>query len=130
MQCPINDVVIHANLSFSKVDEVVSHIVMGARSRIYETKALEDEISKLSDKYEGLIYDPEMRELLVHVESTGRAFVIRVKQGYPSTLGWQGSLEVVGVEPALQGHSEVELWQDKVISDRISSLSDLIPLLE
>lgn len=109
IHCPIQDLVIHANLTATKLDEVISAIVTGTRSRIFEVVALQKEIEELSSKYEGLVFDPETRELLIHAEASGRAFVIRVKHGYP-TSGWQG-LEVVGIEPALQGSSELELWQ-------------------
>ncbi len=66
-------------------------------------------MDQLSGKLDGFVFDPETRECLIHIESTGRAFVIRIKTGYP-TLGYQG-LDIVGVEPALQGESEIELWQ-------------------
>lgn len=109
------------------MDELVSFIVSCSKTRIYEVINLSKEIHQLSDKFPGLVWDPETRQLLIHAESSGRAFVIGIKQGYPS-LGWQ-SFEFVGIEPS-QGDSEIELWQDKIAQSHVKSLLDLIRLLD
>ena len=109
------------------MDELVSFIVSCSKTRIYENVSLGQEISKLSVKYPGLVWDPETRQILIHAESSGRAFVISIKQGYPS-LGWQ-SFEFVGIEPS-QGNSEIELWQDKIMQTQVKTLEELISLLD
>lgn len=127
MHCPIQDIVIHGNLTITKLDELVSFIVSCSKTRIYENVALSKEIEQLSVKFPGLIWDPETRQLLIHAESSGRAFVIAITQGYPN-LGWQ-SFEFVGIEPC-QGDSEVELWQDKIQQSQVKTLVDLIRILD
>lgn len=127
MHCPIQDIVIQGNLTISKLDELVSFIVSCSKTRIYENVVLANEIAQLSVKFPGLVWDPETRQILIHAESSGRAFVIGIKQGYPS-LGWQ-SFEFIGIEPS-HGDSEIELWQDKIQQTQVKTLGDLILFLD
>ena len=118
---------IHGNLTITKLDELLSFIVSCAKTRIFENLALEEEISQLLKTHPGLVWDPETRQILIHAETSGRAFVIGIRQGYPS-LGWQ-AFEFDGIEPC-QGDSEIELWQDKIIQAQVNSLKDLVSLLD
>jgi hypothetical protein len=127
LHCPIQDIVIQGNLTITKLDELVSFIVSCSKTRIYENLNLSKEIQQMSVKFPGLVWDPETRQLLIHAESSGRAFVISIKQGYPS-LGWQ-SFEFIGIEPS-HGDSEIELWQDKIAQSQVKSLLELLRLLD
>ena len=127
MHCPVQDIVLLANKTFKKMDQLVSFIVHHCRMRILEYFALEKELKTLIEQNDAILYDSESRQVLFHAES-GRTFVIYLKQGYPFTQ-WDG-MEVIGVEPALEGASEVELWHDKLISNKVASISQLVTLLE
>jgi hypothetical protein len=108
--------------SFVTMNSKLAFVVTNIRLRVQAYQARIEEMQKFVDQ--GALYDEQVGELLVQVESK-RAFVFRIDPCYP--FGGLESIKVVGVEPDYGG--EVEKWNSKLKSMN-GRLSDAITLFE
>ncbi|TPX69267.1 hypothetical protein SpCBS45565_g02604 [Spizellomyces sp. 'palustris'] len=130
--CPIADLLHTANTYFTSLDDMLSLFTREIPLRVRNLVQREKEVEDLCAEYEGASYDPEARELIVHIDATGRTFVIRIGHGYPRDGG--SALEVVGVEPRMmeveEAEDELAGWKRKIEKNKIAKLKDLVAILE
>lgn len=87
--------------------------------RVRNVVRREKEIEELCEANDGISYDPESREVMVHVDATGRTFVVRLSEGYPWT-GAEG-IEVVGVEPKMTDVADEDEDEDELVTWKVRS---------
>ncbi|KAI8822191.1 uncharacterized protein EV422DRAFT_525998 [Fimicolochytrium jonesii] len=73
-------------------------------------------------------YDSHTRQVVVHVDTTGRTFVLFLGEGYPGS-GMEG-VEVVGVEPRVSESEGVEGWTDRLRASGARCFKDVLGLLQ
>ncbi|TPX58597.1 hypothetical protein PhCBS80983_g03033 [Powellomyces hirtus] len=145
-QCSIADILLTANTQHKSLEGMLRHLtqhvplrVRNLTEREREMEALaalavehEHDIEHMEDNnpYTGVSYDPETRQVMVHVDATGRTFALRLDENYP----WAGAdgIRVVAVEPRVGDESmdEAEEWTTKCRTSGVRTVKDFIPLLK
>ncbi|KAJ3280929.1 hypothetical protein HK104_000311 [Borealophlyctis nickersoniae] len=121
--CPISKIVSSANTYYSTLEGQLSHVVREVPQWLRTCAARTRELEWLSQQHEGLSYDPETRDVVIHVGETGREFIVNLDEEYPM-VGRNG-MRVVAIEPADEMvQDEVRSWNERLSAEQIHSLRD------
>jgi hypothetical protein len=116
--------IMQESLQFEMLNDCLLFVISQVKTRIkcYQSRKLEME--KLVAA--GSIYDEYLGEMLVQSEKSGRAFVLKIDPLYPMS-GLKG-IKVLGVEPQ-ETDMDVSVWNQKISTSELSTLSDFVEIL-
>ncbi|KAI8592210.1 hypothetical protein BDZ88DRAFT_308613 [Geranomyces variabilis] len=149
--CPLADILHAANTSSHNrtLESMLRHITQTVPLRVRNLTERERELealcllattntseglsgggdhSEIHNVYAGVSYEPETRQVVVHVDATARTFALRLAENYPAA-GARG-IEVVAVEPRLDDEvDEAAEWTKKCRDSGVRTVTDFIPML-
>ncbi|KAI9094134.1 hypothetical protein DFS34DRAFT_254909 [Phlyctochytrium arcticum] len=129
--CAVSDLVANVNKRSKSLEESLSTLVRSCSLKARNLVLRELEVEELLQQYDGASWESESLQLILHIDATGRAFVVQLLEDYPR-IGKFG-IKVLGVEPQMMENDdtdEVTTWRSRIEAEDIQSLSDLVQVLE
>ncbi|KAJ3180696.1 hypothetical protein HDU87_001809 [Geranomyces variabilis] len=147
--CPLADILHAANTSCHNrtLESMLRHLTQTVPLRIRNLTERERELEALcllattassevggdhseihNNVYAGVSYEPDTRQVVVHVDAAARTFALRLAENYPAA-GARG-IEVVAVEPRMDDEvDEAAEWTKRCRDSGVRTVTDFIPML-